>query len=82
MIFFSLLVFTSSLKRSTLRDFPGGPVVKTLYFHYWEHGFDPCSGELRSHMPHGVVKKKQHVKASLWQIHIASITTLALQGQY
>ena len=25
-------------------DFPGGPVVKTLGFHYREHGFHPWSG--------------------------------------
>ena len=24
-----------------LKDFPGGPVVKTLHFHCREHGFDP-----------------------------------------
>ena len=26
------------------RDFPGGPVVKTLRFHCRGHGFDPWSG--------------------------------------
>ena len=28
----------------TGRDFPGGPVVKTLCFHCRGHGFYPCSG--------------------------------------
>ena len=27
-----------------VRDFPGGPVVKTLCIHYREHGFNPQSG--------------------------------------
>ena len=27
-----------------LRDFPGGPVVKTPGFHCRGHGFDPCLG--------------------------------------
>ena len=26
------------------QDFPGRPVVKTLRFYCWGHGFDPCSG--------------------------------------
>ena len=26
-------------------DFPGGPVVKTLHFHFRRHGFDPWSGK-------------------------------------
>ena len=26
------------------RDFPGGPVVKTLHFHCRGYGFDPWSG--------------------------------------
>lgn len=25
-------------------EFPVGPVVRTLYFHYWGHGFNPQSG--------------------------------------
>ena len=35
---------------SPWRDFPGGPVVKTLRFYCRRHGFDPWSGELRSYM--------------------------------
>ena len=37
-------------------DFPGDPVVKTLCFHSWGHGFDPwwtLARELKSHMPRG-----------------------------
>ena len=30
--------------RSYLGDFSGGPVVKTLCFHFRGHGFDPRSG--------------------------------------
>ena len=40
-------------------DFPGGPVVKTLHFHCRGHGSNPLVGELRSHMPSGVTKKKK-----------------------
>ena len=36
-------------KMSELRDFPGGPVVRTLCFHY-------LVGELRSHKPCGMAK--------------------------
>ena len=28
----------------SMRNFPGGPVVKTLHLHCREHGFDPSSG--------------------------------------
>ena len=30
--------------QTTYRDFPGGPVVKTLSFHRLGHEFDPCLG--------------------------------------
>jgi len=30
--------------RGKKRDFPGGPVVRTLCFHFREHGFDPWLG--------------------------------------
>ena len=52
-----------------LRDFPGGPVVKTLHFHCRGCGFDPWSGK----MPHGMAKKFKKKKkktqlreAELW----------------
>jgi len=32
------------LLRNKSRDFPGGPVSKTLHFHCKGHGFDPWSG--------------------------------------
>ena len=41
------------------KDFPGGPVVKTPRFQCRGRGFDPWSGELRSHVPCGVAKKKK-----------------------
>ena len=43
--------------KNTARDFPGSPVVKTLWFHIRGHGFDPWLGNLRSHM-HGQEKEK------------------------
>ena len=36
------LPFISNIKR--FRDFPGGPVVKSLHFQCREHGFHPWSG--------------------------------------
>ena len=45
--------------------FPGGPVVKTLHFHCRGHGSNPLVGELRSHMPSGVTKKKAKIKISV-----------------
>ena len=32
------------LKSGGKRDFPGGPVVKILCFHFRGHGFNPWSG--------------------------------------
>ena len=34
----------ASLVKTTRRDFPGGPVVKTLSFQCRGHRFDPWSG--------------------------------------
>ena len=39
------------------RDFPGGPVVKTLHFHCRGCSFDPSSAEIRSHMICGGTRK-------------------------
>lgn len=39
-------------------DFPGGPVLE-LGASVQEGGFDPCSGEIRSHMLCGTTKKKK-----------------------
>ena len=42
----------------SVREFPGGPVVRTLCFHCGIHGLDPWPGELRSCMQRGQKKKK------------------------
>ena len=42
-----------------MRDFPGGPQVKTLYFHCRRAWVLPLVGELRSVMPHSVSKKNK-----------------------
>ena len=44
------------------RDFPSGPVVDTLHFHYRGYGFEPWSGNFRSHMLHGVIEKGKRKK--------------------
>ena len=36
----------SWLQNLQTRDFPDSPVVKTLCFHFKEHGFNPWSGNL------------------------------------
>ena len=33
-----------NIKLNILGDFPGGPGVKTLHFHYWRLRLDPCLG--------------------------------------
>jgi len=40
-----------------LRDFPGDPAVKTLFFHCRGHRFNLWSGKQRSHMPQRAAKK-------------------------
>ena len=42
--------------KSTVQDFPGGPVFKTPCFHL-EEGFDSWSEKF--HMPHSMAKKKK-----------------------
>ena len=39
-------------------EFPSGPVVGTLCFHYWCR-VDSLVGELRSYILHGAAKKKK-----------------------
>ena len=50
------------LKITQMRDFPGSPEVKTPRFHWRGRGFNPWSGELRSHMPEGRGQKKKKKK--------------------
>ena len=41
-------------------EFPGSPVVRTLSFHCGGHGLEPyLAAELRSHILHGISKKKK-----------------------
>ena len=50
--------------RPSLGDFPGGPVVRTPCFLCRGCGFDPLSGELKSHKPPGGAKKKKKKRPS------------------
>ena len=52
-------------------DFPGGPVVKTLYFHCRGHGFDPWWGTKIPHAPQYSRKKKR-----LWKFYNAQDSAL------
>ena len=46
-----------------MREFPGGPVVRTLRFHCQRHGFNPWSGnqDPTSHKLQGVAEKKKRI---------------------
>ena len=46
--------------RTAKREFPGGPVVRTLHFQCREHGFSPWLGN--SHKMRGVAKKKKELQ--------------------
>ena len=39
--------------------FPGGPVLRTWYFHCWGLGSTPLVGELRTCKPSGTAKRKK-----------------------
>ena len=44
----SLIIREMQIK-TTMRDFPGGPVVETLHFHWRGHAFNPWSEKLTQH---------------------------------
>ena len=52
------------MQKPTFRDFPGGPVVRTLSFHCQGHRVQSLVRELRSHKPCGVGKKQTKTKQS------------------
>ena len=60
-----MVPFIRSSKTGKTREFPGGPVVRTLSFHCQGRRFSPWSGELRSHKPRGGARKKTG-KTNLW----------------
>ena len=39
-----IIIFKCQIKFSENLDFPGGPVVRTVHFHFRRHGFDPWLG--------------------------------------
>ena len=47
-----------------MREFPGSPVAKTFTFTA-RAGVQPSVGELRSHKPHGIAKKKKKGKKEI-----------------
>ena len=54
-----MLVFVQvCAKDSNIRDFPSGPVVRTVFPVQWAW-VQSLVQELRSHMMHGVAKKKK-----------------------
>ena len=53
---------SASTKFQSKVAFPGCPVVKTVHFDFREWGFDPWSGNLRSHMLCSAAKKKKKKK--------------------
>ena len=61
-------LFVHLLFETDLRDFHGGPVVKTPHFQCKGHGFKPLSRELRSHMPPWYDKKrKKKINQPKWK---------------
>ena len=53
-------LLTLKKKKKFCGDFPGSPVVKTLFFQCRGHGFLwSLVGELRSHMPYGKAPPKK-----------------------
>ena len=56
---FSKELKTIIKKKKNSRAFSSSPVVKTLHFHFRGHRFKFLVGELRSHMPRGMAKKKK-----------------------
>ena len=57
-----------------VREFPGGPVVRTLCFHCRGHGFDPWTKI--PHAPwHGQEKKKRHNKEG-WEDKMFKTVTI------
>ena len=42
------------------REFPGGPAVRNPCFQGSGYGFDPLVGELKSHMPRAMARKKKN----------------------
>ena len=51
-------VIACSVKMYYLWKFPGSLVIETPHFQCRGHGFDPWSGELGSHMLHGMAWQK------------------------
>ena len=56
----SIRVYTHKLLLILSDRDPGGPVIKTPYFQCRRQRVQSLVRELRSHMPYGVIKKKQH----------------------
>ena len=55
---------------STRGNFPNGPEVKTLYFHYKGSMLDSPVRELRSYMLHGVAKKNKCLQGQEFLFHL------------
>ena len=51
------------------REFPGGPVVRTLRSHCWGPGVQSLVGELKSHKLHGAAKKRWSLKEGMCKIN-------------
>ena len=60
-----MLISEKFLFLKKLRDFSGGPVVKTPHFHYKRHGLDSFVGKLRSFIPHAVCSVAKNIEVLL-----------------
>ena len=70
-----------NVKTLRAREFPDGPVVRTLRFHCQRCRFNPCSGrELRSHKSCGVAKKKKKILRAKREVDIKKIRKDQMPG--
>ena len=58
------------------REFPGGPVVRTLSFHCREFRVRSLVREFRSHKPYGTAKKKK----KKYRLNSDLIPSISLSG--
>ena len=58
----------NQLKMTYLRDFPGGPVVKSLHFQCREHR--ELVRELRSHILRSTARRKTTTESKLYHVFV------------
>ena len=62
-------------KNTIGREFPGGPAIRTLYFHCQGPRFNPWSGNQDSHKPHIMVTKDTHTHTKIGKLKKKNINS-------